>query len=147
MANRLLNKRATEAISGTVRFKSYGAIDVTKVKAEDESTEIKVQGFFTDDKMDEVGDIITKEATKGAVERWRQWGNIRTMHDFPSGRVESIGEKDGLAWNEIVTVPVDEQTQKLIEGEKEDNPIQEVCDLQNSPDIVSKFISPSARHS
>lgn len=38
------------------------------------------------------------------------------MHDYPSGVVDKIGEDDGLAWNEIVTVPVDKQTRELIEG-------------------------------
>jgi hypothetical protein len=112
-----LNRKAREIIGGTVRYKSYGMINHGKVLAGKDNEELKVRGFFTDDKIDEVGDIITKEATVDAVERWRQWGNIRTMHDFPSGRVESIGKGDGLAWNEIVTVPVDEQTQRLIEGD------------------------------
>jgi len=107
--------RIKEKIASTVRYKSYGQM---KVKGIDEGGdgEMRVLGFFTDDNEDELGDIITKEATEKAVEKWRKWGNIRTMHQYPSGRVERVGSGDGLAWNEIETVPVDEQTQKLIDG-------------------------------
>lgn len=63
---------------------------------------LMVPGFFTSDKMDEHGDIITRDATKKAVAKYRQWGNIRRMHQpDPVGKVVGIGEEDGLEWNEI----------------------------------------------
>ena len=110
-----LDMRAKDMISSRVRFKSYGTF-LPKGVGDGESDDLLVRGFFTDDKMDEVGDIITKEATVDAVERWRQWGNIRTMHNNPSGRIDKIGEADGLAWNEVVTIPVEKTTKELIEG-------------------------------
>jgi len=110
-----LDMRTKQVIGSKVRFKSYGTF-LPKGAGEDGSDNMLVRGYFTDDKMDEVEDIITKEATVDAVERWRQWGNIRTMHSNPSGRIEKIGEADGLAWNEVVTVPVEKTTRELIEG-------------------------------
>lgn len=111
--NQPLLTKLNKAVEGQIRFKGY------KMKAlsrDPDTGDLLVPGIFTDDKQDEVGDIITKDATKDATTRWRMWGNIRTMHDFPSGRVKSIGEEDGLKWNEIITIPVDEQTKKLLEG-------------------------------
>lgn len=110
-----LNRPIREKINATVRYKSYGELTVKDLGSGEEDT-LLVRGFFTSDGQDETGDIITKGATVRAIERWRQWGNIRTMHDYPSGRVEAVGERDGLRWNEIVTVPVDENTKKLIRG-------------------------------
>lgn len=110
-----LDMRSKEIINSRVRFKSYGTF-LPKGAGESDTDEMMVRGFFTSDKMDEVGDIITKEATVGAVEKWRQWGNIRTMHNNPSGRIEKIGEADGLAWNEVITVPVEQNTKELIKG-------------------------------
>jgi len=61
-----------------------------------------VSGFFTSDKIDEVGDVITKEATIAAVPKYRQWGNIRYMHmPKPVAKVLNIGKEDGLKWNEV----------------------------------------------
>jgi len=110
-----LNRPIREKINATVRYKSYGELTVKDFGSGEDDT-LLVRGFFTSDGQDETGDIITKGATVKAIERWRQWGNIRTMHDYPSGRVEAVGERDGLRWNEIVTVPVDENTKKLIRG-------------------------------
>lgn len=109
-----LDRRTKDIVGSRVRYKSYGTFKPKGV--EGESDDLYVRGFFTSDGIDEVGDIITKEATVDAVERWRKWGNIRTMHDSPSGRIEKIGEADGLAWNEVVTVPVDKNTIDLIKG-------------------------------
>jgi len=112
---RNLDRRTKDFIGSQVRYKSYGTF-LPKGVEDGSSDELYVRGFFTDDKEDVVGDIITKEATDEAIERWRKWGNIRTMHDYPSGRAVKIGETDGLDWNEIVTVPVDKNTRELIEG-------------------------------
>lgn len=61
-----------------------------------------VRGFFTSDKMDEVGDVITKNATVAAIPKYRQWGNIRYMHmPKPVAKVLNIGKDDGLGWNEV----------------------------------------------
>lgn len=109
-----LDRRTKDIVNSTVRYKSYGSFE--RKIASDGGEEMRVRGFFTSDEMDEVGDVITKEATEKAIERWRQWGNIRTMHDYPSGRVSGIGKADGLEWNEVVTIPVDENTKKLIAG-------------------------------
>ena len=63
---------------------------------------IIVPGFFTSDKLDEVGDVITKKATIAAVPKYRQWGNIRYMHmPKPVAKVLRIGKEDGLKWNEV----------------------------------------------
>ena len=63
---------------------------------------IIVPGFFTSDKMDEVGDVITKKATIAAIPKYRQWGNIRYMHmPKPVAKVIRIGKEDGLKWNEV----------------------------------------------
>jgi len=53
---------------------------------------------FTSDKMDEGGDIITREATEKATERWRDWRNIRFQHlvDRPIGKAVRIGKADGI---------------------------------------------------
>lgn len=118
MNKKLMDRRTKDIVGSLVRYKSYGSFDRAKSidGAEDDDGNLYVRGFFTSDEMDEVGDIITREATEQAIEKWRRWGNIRTMHDYPSGRVDKIGKADGLEWNEVVTVPVDEQTKKLIEG-------------------------------
>lgn len=108
--------KAREAISSRVRYKSHDMFKHKDLSAGEGDPELLVRGVFTTDTVDEVGDIITKEATIGAVEDWRKWGNIRTMHSTPSGRVEAIGEGDGLKWNEVVTVPVDKGTIDLIKG-------------------------------
>lgn len=61
-----------------------------------------VRGFFTSDNKDEVGDIITRAATERAIPKYKQWSNIRLMHQpIPVGKVIRIGSTDGLEWNEI----------------------------------------------
>lgn len=111
-----LDRRTKDNISSMVRYKSHGQFVAKSADAAEGDGKVFVRGFYTDDGIDEVGDIITRDATEKAIKKWRKWGNIRTMHDYPSGVVDKIGEDDGLAWNEIVTVPVDKQTRELIEG-------------------------------
>jgi len=61
-----------------------------------------VTGFFTSDQKDMHGDIITRGATERAIRAYRQWGNIRRMHQpDPVGKVLGIGEEDGLEWNQV----------------------------------------------
>jgi hypothetical protein len=75
-----------------------------------EDGSLLVKGFFTSDQRDEVGDIITRNATVNAVPKYRQWGNIRYMHmNRPVGKVVRIGEDDGLAWNEVEIKVIDPQ--------------------------------------
>lgn len=63
---------------------------------------IIVNGFFTSDAVDEVGDIITREATENAIPKYRQWGNIRYMHQpKPVAKMLRIGTEDKLKWNEV----------------------------------------------
>jgi hypothetical protein len=67
-----------------------------------EDSSIVVKGFFTSDNVDEIGDIITKEATINAIPKYREWGNIRYMHmPKPVAKVLNIGKDDGLKWNEV----------------------------------------------
>lgn len=76
------------------------------------------RGFFTSDKEDVMGDIITKKATEGAVDAYRQWGNIRYMHQpRPVGKVIGIGKADGLKWNEVEFKIVDKQAAYEVEQE------------------------------
>ncbi len=70
-------------------------------QTQDDGT-ITVKGFFTSDNVDEIGDIITKEATENAIPKYREWGNIRYMHlPKPVAKVLNIGKADGLKWNEV----------------------------------------------
>jgi len=63
---------------------------------------MSVRGYFTSEQKDAVGDIITRSATERAIEDYKQWGNIRYMHQpRPVGRVQRIGSSDGLEWNEV----------------------------------------------
>lgn len=69
---------------------------------------ITVKGFFTSDNVDEIGDIITKEATENAIPKYREWGNIRYMHmPKPVAKVLNIGKDDGLKWNEVEIQVID----------------------------------------
>ena len=75
-----------------------------------EDGSVLVLGKFTSDNRDEVGDIITRTATERAIPRYRQWGNIRYMHQpRPVGRVTRIGSADGLEWNEVEIKVIDPQ--------------------------------------
>lgn len=112
MSKKKLINKVREKIASTVRYKGYPMNE----KLHSDTGELLVPGYFTDDQQDQVGDIITQAATAKAVNRWRTWGNIRTMHDYPSGRVVKIGIEDGLKWNEIITRPVESKTVELLEG-------------------------------
>lgn len=67
-----------------------------------------VQGYFTSDQVDEVGDVITRAATEKAIPKYRQWGNIRRMHlPEPVAKVIRIGADDGLEWNQVEIEVID----------------------------------------
>ena len=73
-------------------------------------------GFFTSDNKDAMGDIITRGATERAIDEYRQWGNIRYMHQpKPVGKVIGIGKADGLKWNEVEFKIVDKDAQFEVE--------------------------------
>lgn len=75
--------------------------DANRQKSAD-GKRLSVRGYFTSDQRDAVGDIITRDATIKAIPDYRQWGNIRYMHQpKPVGVVRAIGEEDGLEWNEV----------------------------------------------
>lgn len=69
-----------------------------------------VSGYFTSDARDEIGDIITRGATERAIPKYKQWGNIRYMHQpKPVAKVVKIGMQDGLEWNEAQIKVIDPQ--------------------------------------
>jgi hypothetical protein len=91
-----------------VRQKYFG-VPLQKAMPKDDGT-VLVRGFFTSDKKDEVGDLITRGATEKAIGKYRQWGNIRYMHlPRPVAKVVRIGSSDGLEWNEVEILVVDPQ--------------------------------------
>lgn len=80
--------------------------DASSGKQEDGSFIVK--GKFTSDNPDALGDIITRKATENAIPAYRQWGNIRYMHQpRPVGKVLRIGKEDGLKWNEVEIKVID----------------------------------------
>lgn len=93
-------------------------VPLHKGYVENDDGTITVVGKFTSDQKDEVGDIITRAATERAIPKYRQWRNIRYMHQpRPVGKVLRIGEEDGLAWNEVEIKVVDEQAMREVKFE------------------------------
>lgn len=70
---------------------------------------LTITGKFTSDEKDQVGDIITRSATEKALPQYRQWGNIRRMHQpDPVAVVTRIGTDDGLPdWNDVEITVID----------------------------------------
>jgi hypothetical protein len=88
------------------------------MRKSDDGLALFVNGFFTSDNRDELGDTITRGATERALPKYRQWGNIRYMHmPKPAGKVVRIGENDGLAWNEVEIKVIDPQSIFEVENE------------------------------
>jgi hypothetical protein len=82
-----------------------------------EDGDFLVRGYFTSDKTDEIGDIITKEATERAIPKYREWGNIRYMHlPQPVAKVTKIGSDDGLDWNEVEINVLDGKAQEQVDN-------------------------------
>lgn len=76
-----------------------------------------ISGYFTSDNKDEVGDIITRGATERAVPAYKQWGNIRFMHQpKPVAKATKIGAEDGLAWNEVEIEVIDPEAVFMVEN-------------------------------
>ena len=73
----------------------------------------EIKARFTDDSPDSHGDIITREGTTNALPDYREWRNIRYMHEPKAvGLAKNIGENDGadLDWNEVIVKLVDKET-------------------------------------
>lgn len=105
----------TQDVKGRKKFLNAPMLS----KSIDEEGNVIPRYRFTSESMDEGGDIIKREATEKAVEKWRKWRNIRLQHDpfKPVGKAVAIGEEDGLEWNEM-DVRIDDPTVKpLIEGD------------------------------
>lgn len=93
----------------------YGLMQKDAQKTE-KGTLIK-RGYFTSDNRDEVGDIITRSATERAIPKYRQWGNLRFMHQpKPVAKMLKIGTEDGLDWNEIEFEVIDPETAFMVEN-------------------------------
>lgn len=81
--------------------RKYITTDVIRSIGQTDAGEV-FRGAFTSDNQDEVGDVITREATQKAVQKYRQWGNIRYMHQPRAvGKVVGIGDTEDLSWNEV----------------------------------------------
>lgn len=92
------------------------AVPITKSLQKNSDGTATVRGYFTSDNRDEIGDIITRAATERAIPKYRQWGNIRLMHlPEPVGTITRIGVEDGLDWNEVEILVVDEKAIRLLE--------------------------------
>lgn len=101
----------------TVLNKVIGVPLTKHYKSSDPKEALIVRGKFTSDNKDEVGDIITRAATERALPKYRQWGNIRYMHQpKPVGKVAAIGEDDGLEWNEVEIKVIDPQAAFEVEN-------------------------------
>lgn len=88
----------------------YLGLSINKAASRSEDGTLLVKGFFTSDNVDQVGDLITRKATEDALKMYRQWGNVRYMHQpRPVGKVVRSGERDGLAWNEVEIKVIDPQ--------------------------------------
>lgn len=83
-------------------------IPLSKDFSKSEDGFLVTRGYFTSDNKDEFGDIITRSATERALGAYRQWGNIRYMHQpRPVGKIVGIGKEDGLEWNEVEIKVID----------------------------------------
>ena len=74
---------------------------------------LEIKAKFTDETQDSHGDIITRSATERALPDYREWRNIRYMHQPKAvGLAKHIGTDDGadLNWNEVIIKLVDKDT-------------------------------------
>jgi len=99
-----------------IRQKVFHA-SLNKSMEKTERSSLLISGYFTSDNKDEYGDIITRAATETALPKYRQWKNIRLMHQpIPVGKVTRIGEEDGLEWNELEIEVIDPHAIFLVEN-------------------------------
>lgn len=92
-------------------------IPLEKNLTKTEKGTLLVKGYFTSDNRDEVGDIITRAATERAIPKYRQWGNIRLMHQpVPVGVIRGIGVEDGLEWNQVDIEVIDPNAIFMVEN-------------------------------
>jgi len=87
-------------------------IEITKI---DEEQRI-VGGYATTDSLDIEGDIIDLDATREAVEEYRQWGNVRYMHQAHAVGVVKEMEVDDKGLYVEVKVVDDDCWVKVREG-------------------------------
>jgi hypothetical protein len=85
---------------------------ISSIKIESDEDRI-VSGYFTDDNVDYVGHIISKDATEKALVDYEKWGNIRDMHDNPVATVVEIGKQ---AWNHLSVKVLDDDVWKRIKA-------------------------------
>lgn len=98
-------------MAGKDKLRKVFHVPLRKGIIDNDDGTITVSGKFTSDQKDEIGDIITRAATERAIPKYRQWGNIRLMHQpIAVGKVLAIGEEDGLEWNEVQIKVVDPGT-------------------------------------
>ena len=92
----------------------YGRLQKSIDKTDKDT--IIVRGYFTSDARDEAGDIITRAATERAIPKYKNWMNVRFMHQpKPVAKVLKIGTQDGLEWNEVEIEVVDSETIRMVE--------------------------------
>lgn len=103
-------------MADNIKQKVFHAM-LSKSMEKTEKASLLVRGYFTSDNKDEYGDIITRAATEAALPKYRQWMNIRLMHQpIPVGKVTRIGEADGLEWNELEIEVIDPHAVFLVEN-------------------------------
>jgi len=92
---------------------AVSAIQKSEDSAGETPSTYEIKGIFTDETPDSHGDIITREGTIKALPDYREWRNIRYMHQPKAvGLAKHIGKDDGaeLDWNEIIIKLVDKET-------------------------------------
>jgi hypothetical protein len=96
------------------RFKRFVGPKFEKVY-DPNANDFVITGYFTSDNVDKVGDIITKDATRAAIGAFKEFPTLRLMHQpIPCGKVISIGEPDGLEWNQLSARIVSDDVKKLV---------------------------------
>lgn len=97
------------------KFNKIFGVPLSKDMSRNDAGDLIVRGIFTSENKDEVGDIISRGATERALEKYRQWGNIRYMHQpRPVGTVLRIGDGE-LDWNEVELAVVDQDAAYQVE--------------------------------
>lgn len=85
------------------------------------SDNLEIRAVYTSDNKDSHGDIIEREATVKALDEYRNWRNIRYMHQPKAvGVAKHIGEGDGaegLKWNEAIINLVDKDTINQVQND------------------------------
>ena len=95
-------------------FDAQSVVALQKAADADDGQDVyEIKARFTDETPDSHGDIITRTGTTNALPDYREWRNIRYMHQPKAvGLAKHIGENDGaeLEWNEVIVKLVDKDT-------------------------------------